>query len=198
MTDRSQSALSRSALSDQVRRGALPSVRCHMAHGQRNSDAEKLLVASSDNLRDRGQRRGAWSTRSSQLYSPQGTCCPLLMAMCSLSLTFDPFYGFLSHLSTLVHVLFSCPSFIRVLIILLSLRLRPHPSLFVAFTLCTLQADYMRIGATGGAYGRLVTQNSTVLTYEHVFNNGNGGRGEVMESWSIVQPHHSPRFTFAS
>jgi hypothetical protein len=172
-----------------------------MAHGQRNSDAEKLLVASSDSVRDRGQRRGAWGTRSSQLYSPQGTWCPLLMAMFAHSLPFDLFHDFLSHLFTLVQVPFSSSFFHASSddsLVFEDLRLRPYPSLFVAFTLCTLQADYMRIGATGGAYGRLVTQNSTVLTYEHVFNNGNGGRGEVMESWSIVQPHHSPRFTFAS
>eukprot|EP00035_Acanthoeca_spectabilis_P012815 m.232782 g.232782 ORF g.232782 m.232782 type:complete len:99 (+) comp15723_c0_seq2:2959-3255(+) len=58
-------------------------------------------------------------------------------------------------------------------------------------------ADFMRIGATGGAHGRLITSNSSVLTYEHVFNNGNGGKGEVMETWSIVQPRHSPSFSFA-
>jgi 3',5'-cyclic AMP phosphodiesterase CpdA len=57
-------------------------------------------------------------------------------------------------------------------------------------------ADWMRIGATGGAYGRLITSNSSVLTYEHVFNNGNDGAGEVMETWSIVQPKHSPKFSF--
>lgn len=51
-------------------------------------------------------------------------------------------------------------------------------------------ADYMRIGATGGAHGRMIATNGTVLTYEHVFNNGNGGAGEVMEQWSVVQHKH--------
>ena len=50
--------------------------------------------------------------------------------------------------------------------------------------------DWMRTYATGGAYGRLRASNGTVLTYEHVFNNGNDGKGEVMESWSITDATH--------
>ena len=49
-------------------------------------------------------------------------------------------------------------------------------------------SPFMRIGAKGGAYGRLRTSNASVLTYEHVWNNGNDGRkGEVMETWSLVR-----------
>lgn len=49
-------------------------------------------------------------------------------------------------------------------------------------------SPFMRLGAKGGAYGRMLTKNATVLTYEHVWNNGNDGRtGEVMDTWSIVR-----------
>ena len=49
-------------------------------------------------------------------------------------------------------------------------------------------SPFMRIGATGGAYGRMITSNASVLTYEHVWNNGGDGRdGEVMETWAIVR-----------
>ena len=47
------------------------------------------------------------------------------------------------------------------------------------------KTDWMRIHGSGGAHGRLVTSNASVLTYEHVFNNGNDGKGEVMETWSV-------------
>jgi hypothetical protein len=49
---------------------------------------------------------------------------------------------------------------------------------------------WMRTYASGGAHGRLLASNGSVLTYEHVLNNGNGGRGEVMERWSITGATH--------
>lgn len=52
------------------------------------------------------------------------------------------------------------------------------------------KTDWMRIHGSGGAYGRLITSNSSTLTYEHVFNNGNDGKGEVMETWSITHASH--------
>ena len=52
----------------------------------------------------------------------------------------------------------------------------------------TPSSPFMRIGAHGGAYGRMITSNASVLTYEHVWNNGGDGRdGQVMETWSIVR-----------
>ena len=63
-------------------------------------------------------------------------------------------------------------------------------------TLHNCSAEYMRLRGTGGAYGRLVVSNASVLTYEHVFNNGNNGTGEVVDSWSIEQPGHKPGFSF--
>lgn len=51
-------------------------------------------------------------------------------------------------------------------------------------------ADYMRTAGTGGAHGRLIASNASVLTYEHVSNNGFDGRGYVAESWSIVAATH--------
>ena len=53
-------------------------------------------------------------------------------------------------------------------------------------------ADWARIHGTGGAYGVLTSVNSTVLQYEHVWNNGNNGTGEVMETWAISQAKHGP------
>jgi hypothetical protein len=50
--------------------------------------------------------------------------------------------------------------------------------------------EWMRTYSTGGAYGRLRASNDSVLTYEHVFNNGNGGKGQVMETWSITDATH--------
>ena len=52
-------------------------------------------------------------------------------------------------------------------------------------------ADWARIHGTGGAYGIIRLTNSTVLSYDHVWNNGNNGTGEVMETWSIVQHNHT-------
>ena len=46
-------------------------------------------------------------------------------------------------------------------------------------------AEWARIHATGGAYGRLIWSNASVMTYEHVWSNGNNGTGEVMETWAI-------------
>ena len=42
-------------------------------------------------------------------------------------------------------------------------------------------AAWGRIHGTGGAYGVITTQNSSVLQYQHVWNNGNDGEGKVME-----------------
>ena len=36
------------------------------------------------------------------------------------------------------------------------------------------------------------------LRYEHVFNNGNDGKGQVMETWFVHQSHHSAAFSFES
>ena len=46
-------------------------------------------------------------------------------------------------------------------------------------------ADWARIHATGGAYGRITTASERTLVYEHVWNNGNNGTGEVMETWTV-------------
>ena len=51
----------------------------------------------------------------------------------------------------------------------------------------TASSPFMRGGAHGGAYGRMITSNASVLTYEHVWNNGNNGTGKVMDTWSIVK-----------
>lgn len=48
-----------------------------------------------------------------------------------------------------------------------------------------------RIKASGGAYGILSATDDKKLTYDHVWNNGNNGTGEIMETWAIERsaPH---------
>jgi hypothetical protein len=51
-------------------------------------------------------------------------------------------------------------------------------------------ADWGRIHGTGGAYGIFTTTTASTLTYQHVWNNGNGGKGKVMETWEITNATH--------
>lgn len=51
---------------------------------------------------------------------------------------------------------------------------------------CTSPGGFCRKTGTGGAYARITAYNASVLTYEHVQNNG----GEVTDSWTIVQNSH--------
>ena len=51
-------------------------------------------------------------------------------------------------------------------------------------------AAWGRIHGTGGAYGVITTQNSSVLQYDHVWNNGNDGEGKVMETWALTEATH--------
>lgn len=43
---------------------------------------------------------------------------------------------------------------------------------------------------TGGAYGIITTSSADKLTYQHVWSNGNGGKGKVMETWSLTEATH--------
>eukprot|EP01047_Picozoa_sp_COSAG01_P027536 COSAG01_NODE_1820_length_9152_cov_22.869215_10_plen_391_part_00 len=47
-----------------------------------------------------------------------------------------------------------------------------------------------RVHGTGGAYGIITTSSTDKLTYEHVINNGNGGQGKVMDTWSLTEATH--------
>jgi len=47
--------------------------------------------------------------------------------------------------------------------------------------------DIFRICGNGMNYGRLVTTNASVLSYEHV----NNADGRIMDSWSIIKTRHS-------
>eukprot|EP01051_Picozoa_sp_SAG22_P032880 SAG22_NODE_14102_length_384_cov_1.084211_1_plen_100_part_00 len=38
--------------------------------------------------------------------------------------------------------------------------------------------------------GRLLWTNASVMTYEHVWNNGNNGTGQVMETWAVEHSEH--------
>ncbi len=86
------------------------------------------------------------------------------------------------------------------------------PGVTSAHKFNNVSAEWGRIHGTGGAYGRLLWTNRTVMTYEHVshvahtrttystlcihsgltvgmsqvWNNGNNGTGEVMETWAIT------------
>ena len=52
-------------------------------------------------------------------------------------------------------------------------------------------AAWGRIHGTGGAYGVITAQNGSVLQYEHVWNNGAGGEGEVTDTWAITGATHA-------
>ena len=53
-----------------------------------------------------------------------------------------------------------------------------------------LPSEWGRIHGTGGAYGIFTTSNASYLKYEHVANNGNGGKGAVEEVWEITDATH--------
>ena len=52
----------------------------------------------------------------------------------------------------------------------------------------TTKTPYARMCGTGGAYGRFIAWNATVLTYEHVEN----PTGNVSDTWSIVKTRPTP------
>ena len=54
-----------------------------------------------------------------------------------------------------------------------------------------LPSEWGRVHGTGGAYGIFTTSNSTDMKYEHVANNGNGGKGAVEEVWEITEATHA-------
>ena len=51
---------------------------------------------------------------------------------------------------------------------------------------CPISGGFCRLSGTGGAYARVTAWNATMLTYDHVANDG----GAVHDSWTIVQPSH--------
>jgi hypothetical protein len=62
-----------------------------------------------------------------------------------------------------------------------------------ATTLMLINASipWARMHGTGGAYGIITTSSADKLTYQHVWNNGNDGKGKVMETWSLTDATHA-------
>ena len=51
-------------------------------------------------------------------------------------------------------------------------------------------SSWGRMEGTGGAYGIFTTSSADTLTYTHIWNNGNDGKGKVMDTWSLTEATH--------